>query len=688
MADTTLSDLITGRKPADPYVGAARAALGQGLGMGWGDEAEAWLRSRLGQGKYEDLLKQIRTEYGQYAAESPFTSGALEFAGGVAPGVAAMFVPGGQGVAATQAVRSAGILSRLAASPLARATTAGAVTGGITGAGVAEESKRGESAAGGATLGTILGFGTPIGLRAGKSGYNWLRERLAPSESVIERAALNKITSAMGESNISPQDIQSRLVADRVRGVPSVVANVDTALADLAEAVAQRTGKGARKVEKALIEQRQGARERTHQQVVKGLNPDEYYAQEQDLMRTLRNNAQSMYDNAYAVGDVNDPVINQVLVDPTFARFFEKAKSIADKEALAAKVSGGDPSKFKLKEIYEPIYETDPATGSPILKGFNIKESPDVRTLDYIKRGIDATIDAGFRGEGMSTAEANALKQLRNKFRDRLDELVPEYKDARRQYAGDSEVLDALRAGMTDFRKMDHEQIISLVSGMSSAEKDAFRTGVSRDLYSKIMDPAGNFNAAQRIIGSPEMQAKLQPLFDNPAEFRLFRSALEREAQLYHQANRILGGSQTGKRMQMRQELESVSPVADVVAQTITGGWFNSLGSFAARAVQSGKMTEDVADRMADMLMAKDPNEVAAAVKLLEDYAKRAPRQAKAQAAIEGGTVTGLTTALPSAPQPPAEPANIESDVKSQSEFIEDLSGPDIEADLERSKQP
>ncbi len=33
---------------ADGTINAARAFLGQGLGMGWGDEAEAWLRSKLG----------------------------------------------------------------------------------------------------------------------------------------------------------------------------------------------------------------------------------------------------------------------------------------------------------------------------------------------------------------------------------------------------------------------------------------------------------------------------------------------------------------------------------------------------------------------------------------------------------------------------------------------------------------
>jgi len=666
---------------ADALVGGARALLGQGLGMGWGDEAEAWLRSKLGQGKYEDLVQKIRSEYGQYAKEHPLSSEALEFTGGVAPGVAAMFVPGGQ-------VAGASALSRLVASPLARAALAGTVSGGVTGAGTSKEGERGEGAVGGATLGAVLGLGTPVGLRAGRGVWDWASQRLLPTEARVEKAALGKMSGAMGETGITPKDIVSRMAADKSMSVPSVVANVDPALADLAEAVAQRTGRGARKVESTLNEQKLGARERAHQQVVKGLNPKDYYAEEQDMLNTLRRNASSVYDKAYAVGDVNDPIINQVLADPTFAKFFEKAKSIAEKEALAAKVSGGDPSKFQLKQIYEPIYETDAATGAPILKGFNIKESPDVRTLDYIKRGIDATIDSGFRGEGMSTAEANALKELRNRFRDRLDDLVPEYKEARRQYAGDSEVLDALRTGMNDFSKMDHEQIIKLVGGMGPAEKEAFRTGVSRDLYSKIMNPSGNFNAAQRIIGSPEMQAKLQPLFDSPSQFRLFKAALQRESQLYFQANKILGGSQTGKRMQMRSELEDGSQVGNAVAQAVTGGWYSSLASVVSRAVQSSDMTEKTADRLADMLMSKNPAEVAATVRLLENFANRAPINARRAKAIEGGAATGAATSVFSPPQAPEpESSGIETDIETSKTSPAYIEGPDIEADIDAERR-
>ena len=45
VSNLTLSDLVLGKRSVDPYLNTARAVLGQGLGMGWGDEAEAWLNT-------------------------------------------------------------------------------------------------------------------------------------------------------------------------------------------------------------------------------------------------------------------------------------------------------------------------------------------------------------------------------------------------------------------------------------------------------------------------------------------------------------------------------------------------------------------------------------------------------------------------------------------------------------------
>ncbi len=207
-------------------------------------------------------------------------------------------------------------------------------------------------------------------------------------------------------------------------------------------------------------------------------------------------------------------------------------------------------------------------------------------------------------------------------------------------------MIDAMRAGMNEFGKMDHEQIAKMVSGMSQAEKEAYRTGVARNLYSKVMDPSGNFNAAQRIIGSPETQAKLQPLFDSPAHFDLFKNALEREAQLFGQANKILGGSQTGKRMQMRENLEGDEGIGQAIGQAVTGGFINSLTGLAARTLGKATITEKTADKMARMLMSKDPSEVAAVVQALERQAAGAAPKAVRSTGAERGAVMGTASAV------------------------------------------
>jgi hypothetical protein len=653
---------------ADGITNTARAFLGQGLGMGWGDEGEAWLRSKLGGRPYEQALQQIRQEYAQYARENPATAMAAEFAGGMAPAVGMMFIPGAQPAAVAQAQRSTvGALGRLAAL--------GGATGAVSGAGSATEGERGTGAVVGGTLGTIIGGGAPVVLRSTKSAGQWLRDRLAPTEATIASRAGEKMTRAMRESDLTPQQIEQMMAKDRAMNVPSTLANVDGAMADLAEAVAQRTGKGTRKVEKTLTQQKTGARERTYQQVSKGLQPGDYYTDEANLVKELRSRAQTVYDDAYAQGDVDDPRIVEALKNPQFQQFFQKARSIADTEAMAAKLRGEDPSKFALPEIYKPSGKFT-ESGAEVLE---LTRLPDVRTLDYIKRGIDATIESGFAGKGLSKTEASALRDLRKVFVNAIDENVPAYRDARKAYAGDMEVIDAMRMGMDDFKNLDHEQVIKLVSGMGNAEKEAFRTGVARNIYGQIMGTSQNRNAASNIINNVETTAKLQPLFDDPAHFRLFKAALEREAQLFQQANQILGNSRTQKRKIMAEGLDESQGVGQAMVQGAFGNFSGALSGLATRFANSATITPQVADKLADMLMAKNPAEVASVVKFLEDYAAgQVPKAVKATAG-EAGAVMGATT---SAFNPPAvegeESGGIEAAMSTTPEM------PEGESELER----
>lgn len=683
-SDDTNSPFVGFAQPVNPYVGAARAVIGQGLGMGWGDEAEAWLRSKLTGRPYDEVYKEITNEYGEYAKQHPVQQATYELAGGLLPMAASYLATPATGgaaapVAAATTARTAGALSRLVANPLARSALFGTGTGAISGAGTATPDDRLEGAGWGAAIGTGVGVATPAVIRGGVGSFNWLRERLIPTEKLIEKKALGKLARGVSDSEMNPAQITARMEEDAKLGVPSMLMNTGEGLSDLGETVAQRSGKSARTMETNLREQKAGSRERAYKNVKEGLNAGNYYADEEKMVNELRKRANNVYDEAYAFGDVNDPRINAVLEDPHFADFFDKAKAIAKKEELAAKLAGEDPSKYQLKQIYKMTNNPD---GS--VKGIEKVDVPDVRTLDYIKRGIDSTIESGYASKGgLGKTEANALKDLRKQFVNAIDEAttppgsnVSPYKTARKAYAGDMEVLDAMRTGMNDFNKMDHEEIIKLVAGMSDAEKDALRTGVTRNIYGKIMDPSINHNAAQKIIGSPETQAKLQPLFDSPEKFELFKSAMTRESQLYHEANKVLGGSQTGKRVQMRENFNEDSGVGDVVADAVMGrGFWNSLASIASRATRSASLTDATAEKLAKMLVAKDPTEVAAVVKALENYSEETAKFSKKLSSAEIGVGTGITNTLP--PAPPA-PSDEGVDIAQALENKIPIEGPDI----------
>ena len=599
---------------ADPYVGAARAVLGQGLGMGWGDEAEAWLRSRLGQGSYEQNLGQIRGEYGQYHKENPVLAPTLEFAGGVAPGLAAMMIPGGQAAGAAQLARTA----VPASSGLLKSGALGALTGGISGAGSAEQD-RASGALAGTALGGALGVATPIAMRGASSAAKWLAERLNPTSAGAQVGAARSLNAQLAKAGIEPAQLEKQMLADKSADVPSMLLNASPRLERSARAVVKRAGEGASELEKALAEQRLGARERVHQQVVKRLNPGDYYDDLANLQNEMRTLAGPAYEKAYQHGEVKDPEVLKYLKLPQFKQGLKAAENLLEAEGRQLDMS-----------------------------------KPTVEVLDQVKRGLDTLIESQTdQVTGRTTSLGRVYIQKKNEFLKALDKAVPDYELARGIYAGGAELSDAMRKGLNDFNRMDHEQVLKLVGGMSQSEKEAFRTGVARYLYSNIMDPRSNVDTARRLIGSPEAQQKLRPLFDSPEKFEVFKNALERESQLYQTASRVMGGSDTAENQQLIKALDNEDGVGPFIERAVTGGFRASLANSALKAAGRTAMSDMKAGKIAEMLMSKDPHEVAAVVKLLEEQAASdAPKAFKATAG-ELGTVTGLTSMTPTAPIPP-----------------------------------
>ena len=638
-----------------------RALLGQGLGMGWGDEAEAWLRAKVGEKSYEDNLKEINQEYAKFAQQNPYAAPITEFAGGVLPMAASYLATGLTGGAAAPAAvattaRSTGALARLAAqlsktlpnNPLARGAVVGGGTGTIAGAGSAEEGDRAKGAIIGGTVGTGFGVGLPLVIRGGGALGTFVKDRFSRSPEYIEKRAAGKVNTALERSGITPSEAAASMSLDRAAGIPSTLANTTRPTVGLAEIVTAKSERAGDTLGDVLEANKAGGRERVVGQARRGIgNKGDFYQQEQDMVQNLRANANDLYEDAYKFGTVNDPTITRVLQNPRFKTFFDEAKKIADNERLAAELRGEDPSKYVLDDIFI----------ADELGNIALSKLPDVRTLDYIKRGMDAVVNKGYKGEGMSSAEANSLKDLKKAMVGALDKAtevdgVSAYKVARQQYAGDAEVLDALRTGMNDFKKLDPEQVVSMMKGFSTAEKEAFKTGAVRSIYATVMDPSSNINAAQRLIGSPEMKDRLMPLFPSQAKFDLFKAALDREHQLFQQANRIMAGSPSARRLAGIEAFDAgESAINAFVGNSITGTWANSLMNMAATATTKSGISDDVAAKVAKLLSSSKPEEVAAAVKILERNSAQAQRSVANLNQGETGAIMGAAVTAPGAPE-------------------------------------
>lgn len=610
----------------------------QGVFLGYGDEAIARVRAAMEGRPYEEVLAEERLKLQQFGERYPGTALATEFVGGAIPTAAAMMVPGGQLPAAARLSAFASRLPKALRGTTAKTAAAGATTGAIAGSGTATEGQRTEGAFGGGLTGMVMGPAfakvTDLSLAGGKNLYDIAMR----SPQTVQDRAMSKVMQAMSRDEMDPNALRAQMARDRAMGTDAMLMDVSPSMQTLGEAVVTMPGSGRTKLGEPLAQRleegRENVGERVLQTVGKGVD---FTKEEASLVGKLRANADTVYEKAYEKGAVNDPRIMRVLEDDTFKKAFNEAREIANKQARTAELRGEDPKKFALTNVYE--VDTD----GNILK-VNI---PDVRTLDYMKRGIDALIDKGYKGAGMSSAEATALRDLKKEFVKVIDENVPEYAAARAQYAGDIEVLDALRLGREKYLspKMLPEQARQLVGEMSVGEREALRAGVAQSALDKIMNAPQQVNAAQRVIGAPATRKRLEVLFDDPAEFKLFEAALEREAELFRNAQEVIRNSRTANKKEAIADLKKTDKLLDIAGEAVdlsTGGTGTVLGRVLRFMNKARGLDEKTASELADLLKTKDMTEVDKIMTRLESRAATFEKQAKFREATQIG-VGGAT---------------------------------------------
>ena len=610
-------------------------AMAQGATYNFSDEMLA-----AGQrGPYEENLARERAELEALSASQPLGAMGAEAVGslptGIGTGAAAHFagkrLKGGKG----RVSKTVAAVERLLPKSLyGKMVVGGAASGALGGMGAAQEDDMAQQAATQGVIGGILGplggLASKYGIGAARRGIDWLTGRGIS-------AADEKILTAIDADDLALDEMTAKLAADRKAQVPSTLAetggkNVEA----LAQAVAGKPGASTRQmVEK--IEARQAKQgERVSEAINRALAPDEYYGKLDQLTSNLYTNAKPLYDAAYTSA---------------------KAIPVKDISFLYDSKIG----KKALKDAIELMRADGLKIGKTDITG-NVK-SLGLQTLDYTKRALDDMITR--EEKDGSTNRGRILRKVRDKLRERLDLSSPEYRAARAQYAGDLEVLDALKLGREQFDKLAPKELGRMVKDMSYAERDALRTGVAEKLFEKIANTARGGNTVRKVLGNQAMADRLQAIFEKPADYKKFVQALEREFQVFEQSRRTLSSARSSRAANVAQGLEDtpLASAADmaldvgqqaVMLPALTGSSGAGGPWTAARMMQwvRSKMpvSERTANEVADTLGIDDPAAAKATIDRLKKEAERLQKRVRSGQGV--AQQASKATAVATAPDP------------------------------------
>jgi len=338
-----------------------------------------------------------------------------------------------------------------------------------------------------------------------------------------------RVEGAMHRAGLDPVSVAQDIKRGRRMGVPETLMDVDApGMTVLSEEAFKYGEAGAARALRELRQRVEGSRGRVKERVNKGLKPYDYFDQENRLVNRIevegRRNLKGIFDQYE--GMAMDPVISEILSTP------EGQSALAEAMKFYENTPGKKPGKMTLDGMIA---------------------KPSLEFYDYIRKGFDQRIAQ----EG-DTEFGEVIRNLRSTFLERVDAMAPEYQEGRQSQGTDIEVRDALRQGRA-FEKLQHQQIAELIPTLTFHQKNAFRTGVAQRLY-EMMDrsSAQGYQAAQRIVGSPEMMEKLRPLFDSEGEFKLFSESLRREAELFRTSQQNLS---LGENAMLNRERGRMSPM-------------------------------------------------------------------------------------------------------------------------------
>ena len=243
--------------------------------------------------------------------------------------------------------------------------------------------------------------------------------------------------------------------------------------------------------------------------------------------------------------------------------------------------------------------------------------------LHYMKMGLDDVVFTGKNPtSGIGSTELGKVKGTRIQFLDQLDAANPTYKNARRVWASDTAVMDAMEEGRTALSKQpkDVDVLLNDMKTMTKSELEGLRLGVMQNLLDRlggaqtaatVVGPTGN--PALKIINDPKNLRVLRATFprDEAGDktFEKFIKNMKSEVEMKSTSKQVLQGSQTAERTQAISDVKAGGQaVREMPAMSVQGILMRALQRDYAQLGDA--QTRAVADEMTRILTTTDPKKL------------------------------------------------------------------------------
>jgi hypothetical protein len=531
-------------------------------------------------GNYDRNLRVQRITQDQRDMADPVASTAGRIAGGVTQGVGLAK----NGITLMGRLpASAGLGARVGAG-----AAEGAAYGGAYGLGSGEGvSDRLSQGAGGAAAGALIGGAIPavvagakaaakpvvdaVGARInpGKYASQKIAERLSNSNMTVEQAARR-----MEDSGLSLADVGGKTTRNLLR----TAANIP--------------GKGADRISTQLALRQMGQGDRLKAVVGQTLaDPDGYLAAKDSIAETAKRLAKPLYDQAYKTPVHYSETLEGILQTPAGKSALAKAEELAANEQVP------------FQQLFINVADDG--------KSATARRVPDTRGWDYIKRAMDDMIDSGTDSiTKKATNDARIITSLKNKMLEEIDRVNPAYAQARKVWGGQQSLDKALEFGR-DAMKQSPEAVRRQIAKYGPAEKEAARAGAAEWIRNAIDQRNFTQNAILKFFSNRQQYKNLRSLFDNDEQFKTFRQAVFAEAKKRSTYEAVKGNSTTAAQMADMMETGGLQEGFNAARTAATSGPVAAILQWVgSRLRMLGGLTPEVADNIAQKLMASSPDKV------------------------------------------------------------------------------